>query len=125
MLKLTMTVKRLPHLTREQFDSYWRDRHGPLVRSLREILRIRRYVQTSPLPDPAAQEQIRASRALLEVDFDGSAELWWDSLADHSAARTTAEGAAALRALLEDERRFVDFSRSNAWYGTEREIIPG
>lgn len=122
MLKLTMFVRRLPHLTRAEFDAHWRDRHGPLVRSHREILRIVRYVQTEPLADPAAQQAIRASRGLLEADFDGSAELWWHSLADH-AARTTAEGAAALRDLIEDERKFVDLNRSFAWYGTERTII--
>jgi uncharacterized protein (TIGR02118 family) len=125
MLKLIMCVTRLPHLTREQFDNHWRDRHGPLVRSHQQILRIRRYVQTAPLANPAAQEAIRASRDMLAVDFDGFAELWWDSLEDHAAARATSEGAAALRALVEDERSFVDLARSQAWYGIERLIIPG
>lgn len=124
MLKLTMHVKRLPHLTREEFDIYWSDHHGPLVRSHQKILRIRRYVQTSPLGDHLAQEAIRASRSALEADFDGCAELWWDSLEDHAAARKTDEGAAALRELMDDERKFVDLSRSQLWYGTERQIIP-
>jgi uncharacterized protein (TIGR02118 family) len=124
MLKLTMCVSRLPRLSHEQFDAYWRDHHGPLVRSHQQILRIRRYVQTSPLADATAQEAIRASRGMLNADFDGYAELWWDSFEDHAAARTTAEGAAVLRALIEDERKFVDFSRSQARYGTERQIIP-
>jgi hypothetical protein len=114
MLKLTMCVSRSPRLSREQFDAYWRDHHGPLVRPHQQILRIRRYVQTSPLADAMAQEAIRASRGMLNADFDGYAELWWDSFEDH-AARTTAEGAAVLRALIEDERKFVDFSRSQAW----------
>lgn len=125
MLKLTMCVRRLPHLSYDQFDRHWRERHGPLVRSHQGLLRIRRYVQTSPLADAAAQEAIRASRGLLPVDFDGCAELWWDSFEDHAAARTTAEGAAALSELVADERSFVDLARSLAWYGTEREIVPG
>ncbi|MCP9628198.1 EthD domain-containing protein [Rhodopseudomonas palustris] len=124
MLKLTMFSRRLPGLSREQFDQHWRDRHGPLVRSHQAVLRIRRYVQTSPLAEPAAQESLRASRGMIAVDFDGLAELWWDSLEDHAAARTTAEGAAALRQLIEDERSFVDLSRSLAWYGAERQIVP-
>ena len=124
MLKLTMCVKRLPHLTREEFDTYWRDHHGPLVRSHQKVLRIRRYVQTSLLDNHLAQEAIRASRGTLEVDFDGCAELWWNSLEDHAAARKTNEGAAILRELIDDERKFVDLSRSQLWYGTERQIIP-
>lgn len=123
MLKLTMFVRRLPELSRDQFDSHWHDRHGPLVRSHQQVLRIRRYVQTVPLPDPA-QQSIRASRGLAAADYDGCGELWWDSFDDHIAARATPEGLAALRELIADERRFVDLSRSIAWYGTERLIIP-
>ncbi len=124
MLKLTMCVRRLPHLTREEFDAYWRDRHGPLVRSHMNVLRIRRYVQTLALDDPPAQEAIRASRDAPQAEFDGCAELWWDSMDDHAAGRTTKEGADALRELLDDERKFVDHSSSQLWYGTERQIIP-
>ena len=124
MLKLTMCVRRLPHLTRQAFDAYWLNHHGPLVRSHKDALRIRRYVQTLTIDDPIAQERIRAGRDALKVEFDGYAELWWDSLDDHIAARKTPEGDAALRELLEDERRFVDLPCSQLWYGTERQVIP-
>lgn len=67
---------------------------------------------------------IQASRGTQAVDFDGCAELWWDSLDAHLAARKTPEGAKALQLLIEDERRFVDLGRSQLWYGTERSIIP-
>ena len=125
MIKLIACAKRLPHLTREEFDLHWRDRHGPLVRSHSDVLRIRRYVQTSTIANPAAQESIRASRNALEAAYDGYAELWWDSFDDLAAVRRMAAGAKALQALLEDERRFVDLARSQLWYGTERKIIPG
>jgi hypothetical protein len=125
MLKLTMCATRLPNLTREQFDAHWRERHGPLVRERQEVLGIRRYVQTAPLDNPEAQATLRARRGALPVDFDGCGELWWDSLDDLLAVRKTAEGERALRELLEDEKRFVDLSRSQLWYGTERVIIPG
>jgi len=124
MLKLTMMVKRQPHLTREEFDRHWRDVHGPLVSSHRDVLRIKRYVQTTPLDKPEIQEAIRAGRGALKADFDGCAELWWDSFEDHIAARSTAEGLAALRELMIDERKFVDLSHSQLWYGTSREVIP-
>lgn len=77
------------------------------------------------LDDSLAQEALRAGRVALKTEFDGCAELWWDNLADHLAARNTPQGVAALQALMEDERRFVDVSCSQLWYGTERLIIPG
>jgi hypothetical protein len=124
MIKLTGCARRLPHLSHDEFDAYWRDHHGPLIRFYRDALRIRRYVQTSTLANPALQDALRASRDALEVCFDGYAEVWWDSLEEMAAVRQTEEGMNALRALLEDERRFVDLPRSQFWYGIEREIIP-
>ena len=38
------------HLSREAFQAYWFDTHGPLVASVAEALQIRRYVQTHSLP---------------------------------------------------------------------------
>lgn len=124
MLKLIMCVVRLPHLTRDEFDAHWLEIHGPLVRAYQEVLWIRRYIQTVPLRSAAVQAAIRTSRGTLPVDFDGYAELWWDSLDAHLEARSTPEGRLALQALIEDEKRFVDLTRSQLWYGTERQIIP-
>ena len=31
MIKLTFCLRRLPHLSREQFQTYWREQHAPLV----------------------------------------------------------------------------------------------
>jgi uncharacterized protein (TIGR02118 family) len=123
MLKIIMCVKRLGHLSREAFDEHWRDRHGPLVARHAGLLGIRRYIQTVPLADTAAQMALQAGRGTLPVDFDGCAELWWDDLPSHLAARSSTEGLAALRALVEDERRFVDLDRSLLWYGWERVIL--
>jgi uncharacterized protein (TIGR02118 family) len=123
MLKLIMCVTRLPHLTREEFDRHWIEQHAPLVRSYQTVLGIRAYVQTVPLQAPALQAAASASRGTLPVAFDGCAELWWDSLEAHLAARNTAAGQQALQALVDDEKRFVDLSRSQLWYGYERTII--
>ncbi|MFC2966978.1 EthD domain-containing protein [Acidimangrovimonas pyrenivorans] len=123
MLKLVMWVKRLPHLSRAEFDTHWKEIHGPLVRRHSAVLGIRRYVQTVPLDNPAAQAAIQSGRGTVPVDFDGGAELWWDNFDAHRAARETPDGARALRDLMEDEARFVDLSRSQLWYATERAII--
>lgn len=46
MLKLVMCVKRRAHLTREEFDHYWRNQHASLVVKHSERLGIRKYIQT-------------------------------------------------------------------------------
>jgi hypothetical protein len=51
------------------------------------------------------------------------AELWWDDVASLEAAASTTEGRAAARALLEDERTFIDLERSPIWLAREHEII--
>ncbi len=124
MLKLIMCVKRLPHLTREEFDDHWRTRHAPLVARYAGLLGIRKYIQTLPYDDLSAQRALEKGRGTAVVDFDGCAELWWDSMEAHLAARKTTEGLSALQILIEDERRFVDLSASQLWYSSERQIIP-
>lgn len=125
MLKLTMFVKRQAHLTREEFDHYWLNHHAPLVVKHAKRLGIRHYIQTVPLASNPAQSALQQTRNSLSVDFDGCAELWWDDLESHLAARKTAEGLIALQELIEDERKFVDLERSQLWYGKERCIISG
>jgi uncharacterized protein (TIGR02118 family) len=121
MIKLTFCLMRLPHLTREAFQRYWFDTHGPLVASVAETLQIRRYVQLHSLP-PEASAPIRASRDA-PAEFDGVALLWFDSLeaVNENGRRPEAQAAAAM--LLEDERTFIDLPRSPLWWGEEREIV--
>jgi len=121
MIKLTFCLTRLPQFSREAFHAYWFDVHGPLVASVAEILQIRRYVQLHSLPADA-QAGLRASRGG-PAEYDGVAELWFDSLQAMAAnaARPEAQAAAAL--LLEDERRFIDLSKSPLWWGEERPVV--
>lgn len=123
MLKLIMCVTRQPHLTRAEFDLHWRERHAPLVLRHSPLLGIRRYIQSVPFGDQLAQQRLQQGRGTLPCDFDGYAELWWDDMPSHLAARATEEGLRALQELIEDERRFVDLSRSQAWYSEERHIL--
>jgi uncharacterized protein (TIGR02118 family) len=122
VIKLTFAVRRRSDIDPVEFHSYWRDQHGPLVRSLQPVLGIRRYVQTHRLETPL-NDVLRASRSALEP-FDGVAELWWDDLDALVAATSSPEGSAAGRTLLEDEARFIDLEHSALWLGQEIEIIP-
>jgi uncharacterized protein (TIGR02118 family) len=121
MIKLTFCLVRLPHLSREAFQAYWFDTHGPLVASVADELKIRRYVQLHSLPAEASAG-LRASRSAPE-DYDGVAELWFDSLEvlAENGRRPEAQAAAAL--LLEDERRFIDLPKSPLWWGQERVVV--
>jgi uncharacterized protein (TIGR02118 family) len=120
MIKLTFCLVRLPTLTREQFQKYWFENHAPLVTRHREVLRIKRYVQLhSGTAEMAAA--IRASRNAPE-EFDGVAQLWWDSFED--IATNTSEAARAAGAeLLADERKFIDLAKSPLWFGEEKVIF--
>jgi uncharacterized protein (TIGR02118 family) len=119
MIKLTFCLVRLPHLSREEFQDYWFNKHGPLVASVKDVLRIRRYVQLHSLPAQVS-EGIRATRQGPE-GYDGVAELWWDSF--EAMANNDPAAAEAGRLLLEDERKFIDLPKSPLWWGQEREII--
>jgi len=125
MIKLIFFAARLPHLTHAEFDAYWRDHHATLVAAHAQTLRIRRYVQTVPLGDALRDKAIRAPRGAGAFTYDGLGELWWDSFADMEANRHSRQAVAALAEILADERRFIDFSRSQVWFGDERTILPG
>lgn len=121
MIKLTFCLVRLPSLTREQFQDYWLNTHGPLVRSVKDVLRIKRYVQLHAM-DEAVSAQIRASRAS-PAQFDGVAQLWWESFEDMAKIGADPKAAEAGALLLEDEKRFIDLPKSPLWYGEEKVII--
>ena len=52
MVTLVFCLRRAPHLSRAEFQRYWRETHGPLVRRHAAALRIRRYVQLHTLASP-------------------------------------------------------------------------
>ncbi len=121
MIKLVYCLRRLPHLSREEFQRYWRQTHGPLVRERARALRIRRYVQVHTLESPT-NDALRRGRGGLEP-YDGVAELWWESAEEMAAATTSPEGRRAGGELLEDERRFIDMERSALWIAREHPVL--
>ncbi|WP_158738217.1 EthD domain-containing protein [Alteribacillus sp. YIM 98480] len=123
MLKMTFCVKKLSHLSRQEFNQYWHETHASLVHKHALALRIKKYTQIPVLEDANEQESIRSPRGAVSAPFDGVAELWWESLEDLKESRRSPEGKKAAKELLEDERRFIDLSNSSLWYGEEREIF--
>lgn len=121
MIKLTFCLHRLEEMSRAEFQEYWLKKHGPLVRRRQKALRLRRYVQLHTVDD-AVNDLIRASRGAPE-EYDGVAELWWDSLDDLNEAMNSEEGRKASLELFEDEKMFIDHERSPLWISREIEVV--
>lgn len=122
MVKLVFALKRKPELSREDFQRYWLERHGPLVRKHAPALRIRRYTQTHTRTLPQG-EVLSSARSSSPDFYDGVAELWWDSMEDFERAASTPEGRLAARELLADEANFIDLPNSPLWLGIEHKVV--
>jgi len=118
MIQIAVCMRRLPHLSREEFQRHWREIHGPLIAKHAPSTRVRRYVQVHTLQVPLL-DKMRAERGTIEP-FDGIAELCWDDL---SKLNPTPERVQALKEIIEDERRFIDLSRSSLLIGEEHVVI--
>jgi uncharacterized protein (TIGR02118 family) len=123
MLKLTFCLRRLPTLSLVEFQDYWLNKHGPLVRNLQPALGMVRYVQLHRLPGDLADGMRRVRGA--PEPYDGVAELWWESEESYRAARRNPEAREAGRELLEDEAKFIDLPRSPLWLSREEVIYAG
>jgi len=121
VIKLVFCLTRKDGMSREEFQRYWRESHAPLVTSHAETLNIRRYHQLHTVDD-AINDPIRASRGG-PPSYDGVAELWWDSLETLGAPGATEAGRAAGAELLEDEKKFIDLSRSPLFFTEVNEVI--
>ena len=120
MLKLTFCLRRLPGLSLVEFQDYWLNRHGPLVRRLQPALRMVRYVQQHRLDGDLAAGMQRVRGA--PEPFDGIAELWWTDEESYRAAGRDPKAREAGRLLLEDEAKFIDLTRSPLWLNREETI---
>ena len=121
MLKTVYVLRRKPGMTLEEFQNYWHEKHGPLVKQHAATLGIQRYIQVHSRPPSQARPADPIRGPMLEP-FDGVAELWTDAA---SATGSEEERRKAGQALAEDEANFIDFSRSAIWRGEERPIIDG
>lgn len=121
-LKVTFCLRRLPSLTCEEFRDYWLNRHAALVFSLKDDLKIWKYVQSHPHPDALLSSNIQKSRGS-PTGYDGIAEVWWERLEDLEVALSSAPGKNASKILYADERKFIDFANSPIWFAEEYEII--
>ena len=120
MIKLVFCLRRLPHLTREEFQDYWLNRHAPLAKSFQHLVGNTRYVQMHTVSS-VYDEALRAERGAPEP-YDGITESWWESWEALQKALSNPDAQKAFATLLEDEKKFIDLKNSPVMFGVEREI---
>lgn len=102
MQKIVAAIPLRPDMDRAEALRYWRDIHAPIVARTPGL---RRYVQNHALVAPQNDRQ-----------FDGTIELYFDSLEAFEAATQTPEW----QAVIEDVPNFCDESR--LWFAPAEEI---
>ncbi|HLK99784.1 MAG TPA: EthD domain-containing protein [Myxococcaceae bacterium] len=121
MVKLVYILRARSDLAPGEFNRYWLTEHAPKVREVAKAVRARKYVQSHTLNTPL-NEALVSSRGMSPF-YEGITEVYWDSLEELQAAIATPEGAAALKMLAEDERKFIDLARSTVFMTQEHEIF--
>ena len=120
MIKFVMCITRHPNMTRDEFKSYWEHKHGPFFMKNAAAMRAKKYVQSYTMDTPM-NEGLRSSRGM-QAEYDGVAEVWFESEEELMAGMSSPEGQKLGAALLEDEGNFIDHSKSCAFIVQEKEF---
>lgn len=110
MIKSLSLLTRRPEITHEEFVRHWVEVHAPLAHA---VPRVRRYVQSHILA-----ERTRPDIETLDVQIDGIAELWYDSIDDLRYAMSTPQA----KILHDDGATFI--GRIKTYTIEEKVIIP-
>jgi len=120
MIKFVMCITRHPEISREEFSDYWMNKHGPFFMENADAMRAKKYVQSHTI-DSSLNEGLRSSRGMLP-EYDGVAEVWFESEEELMEGMSSPEGQKLGAALLEDEGNFIDHSKSSAFLVKEHEL---
>ena len=112
MIKLIVVIKRTAAMSHTQFHEYWRTRHALKVRSIPACAKyVRRYVQAHTLDSEYAAG---------DPAYDGTAELWFDSVQDKDAFFSDPD---YLSIVAPDERVFADMEQSRFLLCREEQVL--
>lgn len=120
MIKLVMCLTRNPKMTRSEFKDYWLNKHAPFFMKNAKTMGAKKYVQSHTL-DSEMNGMFKESRGML-AEYDGVAEVWFESEQALMEAMGTAEGQELGAALFKDEGNFIDHSKSSAFLVEEIEL---
>ncbi|GAB3800679.1 hypothetical protein GCM10028819_26450 [Spirosoma humi] len=113
MIKMTMLLKRNPKLTRDEFVKHHIEIHGPLFRQIPEAKdHVIRYLQTHPVSEVSSVVKVD--------DFDGTAELWFDSVEGLDKVLTSTF---YKEKVWPDELTFLDHANTRVVLGYQDDII--
>lgn len=121
MIKLTYLIRKRPDLSDEEFLTLWREAHARLVERHAQALRVKRYAMSARV-ETICNTCSSKAREVAICEHDGVIEFWWDTLEDHQAGVGSPAGLAAIDALVDTERRFIDLSKSACFF-TREEVV--
>lgn len=124
MLRISYLMRRLPHLTLEEFRSYWSEKHPQAApEDAFSTLGVKRYVQVLPLKTDSRDLVIGPRTGLVEP-FDGIAELWVEDIAALERDWSTEKAKEYIEIFFEDEQNFIDWTRSTILLSKENIVMP-
>ena len=107
MIKTIAIAHRREGLTREEFNKYWLEMHGPLAARL--IPHVRRYVQNHCVDVPG-----------VAYEGDGIVEMWYDSVGDW---QKSMEAIRVSQELMKDGANFAVMKPGGLWVVEEHVIV--
>ena len=124
MIKITYLMRRLSHLSLEEFQSYWSEKHPQAAPAdAFSTLGVKRYIQGLPL-ETEARDLVIGPRTGLVDPFDGVAELWVESIAAIENDWSTEKAKEYLEIFFKDEQNFIDWTRSTILVSKENIVMP-
>ena len=121
LVKFYYPLRHLPNLSLEEAQLYWRTCHGPLIRRTAAAGNIKRYIQVHRYEDEL-ESMLREARGTIVEPYTGHAELWFER-ADHSLGTAIPERVRGGQLAVEDESKFIDFTRSAMWMAKEHVFV--
>ncbi len=122
MIRMMYFIRKPEDMFIDDFKARW-EQHGNVVYNNAAALGIRKYIQATTLGGDPSGELLREIYGLTKEPYDAVGEFWWQGRADLADALKTPEGQAAAEAILEDERGFVDWSRSVLYFAVDKPQI--
>jgi uncharacterized protein (TIGR02118 family) len=107
VIKVVYCISKKAGLSDEEFFDYWQNVHGPIGA---RIPGLRKLVQS---------HRLQIAEDSHSADFDGVAELWFDSVGSLLAARETFEWKASSA----DEANFIDHKKVAYFVSEERVLL--